>query len=387
VSIDPAEIFVISTLAYLLCFGALFSLVRSGLPGVRAVLAASALAVVSMASFAMALREGRPPTIQVILGSFGLLVALLCLYVGFCGLCDRAVSSRLLGVTSAVFTVVFFVSLAIWPATPARIVDYAVVHAVLLVVIIRVVWTRRRPDPMAYGRWFVVAALVLETVAQAGRVVVIATGIERPHAIGEALPWNTAFLALNACVPPALMLGFIIMGHARLMAEQALEADTDFLTGVLTARAWHRRLQALHATGAEPTIFFADLDRFKEVNDRHGHAAGDAVLRHAVATLQRVAGPGAVVGRVGGEELALAFVRTPAARVQEIGQDALALLRREPPGYEGETIPVTFSGGITCWRRGETLEQAMRRADAAMYRAKATGRALIVVADGDLLPS
>ena len=80
-------------------------------------------------------------------------------------------------------------------------------------------------------------------------------------------------------------------------------------------------------------------------------------------------------------------IGTPAARVQAIGHDALTLLRHEPPVYEGEDISISFSGGITCWRRGETLQQAMRRADAAMYRAKATGRALIVVADGDLLPS
>ena len=179
-SIAPAEIFCISALAYLLCLCALLSLVRSSLPGVRAVAAACGLAIVSMACFWTALRSERPPMLQVTLGSFGLLVALLCLYVGFCGLCGRPVSTRLLGGASAVFTVVFFVSLVARPTTSARIVDYAVVHAVLLLALVRVVWPRRRPDPMAYGRWFVIVTLLLEVAAQAGRIVVIGTGIERP---------------------------------------------------------------------------------------------------------------------------------------------------------------------------------------------------------------
>ncbi|WGL51509.1 GGDEF domain-containing protein [Nocardioides sp. BP30] len=383
-SLGPIDVFLIAAFFAVLCLGALMSLARAGLPGIRLAVAANALAFVSVSVLWAMLRWHWSMTPALLVGNGVIVAAVLLLYVALCRLSDRPVPVRLLAIGTPVAVLGYLAELLVWPSMTARIVLVSVAHVVLMTSLVRVVWPAAPSDRLGYGRWFSIVALLFEIALQSTRALVYATGLREVRDLGDPDPWNTAFLALNGLGLAALILGVVLVGNDRLVAERAREADTDFLTGVLTPRGWHRRLSALRSTGGgDLGILLLDLDHFKDVNDRHGHAAGDAVLRHFVDILRSVAGSGGVIGRLGGEEFAVTIPGSVPGRVQQVGQSTLCLLHHQPLAYEEASISLSFSGGLAHWRMDEPLEAALRRADTAMYEAKATGRALIVVADVD----
>ena len=121
-----------------------------------------------------------------------------------------------------------------------------------------------------------------------------------------------------------------------------------------------------------------DLDLFKSINDRFGHRAGDDVLRGIAAMMKRGLRGQDHVGRYGGEEFAILLPETPleAARdVLERTRQGIAELRFE---FSGTSVGITASVGVVALQTGESLEVALARADAALYRAKAAGRNRVV---------
>lgn len=169
---------------------------------------------------------------------------------------------------------------------------------------------------------------------------------------------------------------------AEVLAEQALElrARIDDLTGLLNRKELLDWLGPLVAKG-EPgiAVLWCDIDRFKEINDAHGHAAGDAVLR----TLgDRVRGclrtPDDIGARIGGDELMVVLVA-----VHDVGEAAtvaenLRCSAAEPIPWEGGAIQATLSIGVVLARPDEGVDALLARADDAMYRAKAGGRNQVV---------
>ena len=151
-------------------------------------------------------------------------------------------------------------------------------------------------------------------------------------------------------------------------------AEHDGLTGVLNRRALEARLDEA-ARNPPFAVLFLDLDHFKSINDRHGHASGDAVL---VAVVRRVAAElrGAdVLGRWGGEEL-VALLRGASPEAARITAERVRrVVEADPVHVEGTLVPVTVSVGLAASgalpREGADL---VRRADEALYRAKSGGR-------------
>ncbi len=164
-------------------------------------------------------------------------------------------------------------------------------------------------------------------------------------------------------------------------------ARTDALTGLLNRAAWHEEAGTLHRLvqrqAGALTLVMLDLDHFKRINDSHGHAAGDAVLREVGRLLRSELRTTDRVGRIGGEEFAIAMpfttAQAAASRIERLRERIAA----QPVAHGtqgGQRIAVTVSGGVAPWREGDrTLEAALRRADAALYRAKASGRNRVLV--------
>jgi diguanylate cyclase (GGDEF)-like protein len=150
-------------------------------------------------------------------------------------------------------------------------------------------------------------------------------------------------------------------------------SERDPLTGVANRRGWlagaKRRLR-FRGPGA---VILVDLDHFKTINDRFGHAVGDEVLRAAAAQLRAGAGADAWVGRIGGEEFALLVPGNPhegERRTRELRR----ALRRVPLCPDDEELVLRASYGVAPVAAPAQLGAALRAADAALYRAKAAGR-------------
>lgn len=171
------------------------------------------------------------------------------------------------------------------------------------------------------------------------------------------------------------------------LADAQHAADVDALTDLPNRRAFKRALEAMldqaNATASPLALAFCDIDHFKAVNDRFGHAAGDRVLRYVATVLRRDLSGTGMVGRFGGEEFVVAMPGLAigdAHRAIDTCRDALAS-RNLIAADEGATIgTVTFSAGLTAWAAGDDSAALLRRADEALYKAKDAGRNRIVLA-------
>lgn len=207
------------------------------------------------------------------------------------------------------------------------------------------------------------------------------------HDFGSSLFW----LSLNVS-----MLVFSLLFALLLLAATVLdmvdllrrERNQDPLTGLLNRRGFEEgarmRLQRLRQGGA--AVLFCDVDHFKQVNDRYGHAVGDDVLRHLGQLLRASVPPGDLLGRVGGEEFVALLSAMGQGRTVQVAQRIRRELQRLPLMVEGQPLRVSASFGVTRLQRGEDLQTAMQRADRLLYQAKALGRDCIVTDDGICSP-
>lgn len=170
-----------------------------------------------------------------------------------------------------------------------------------------------------------------------------------------------------------------VTGRRKLMEDLTQQAMTDPLTGAYNRRAFDAALPALLASvpaaGGLGCIAVFDLDHFKRINDRYGHAAGDVVLQHFAGFLRGSVREGDLIARVGGEEFAVVLggmapdqARLVCERIRKRLETSDIL------DASGSVIRATVSVGIAPLVPGQDAEQAMKTADAALYRAKNAGR-------------
>jgi diguanylate cyclase (GGDEF)-like protein len=164
-------------------------------------------------------------------------------------------------------------------------------------------------------------------------------------------------------------------------------AETDPLTGLANRRKSTQGLQLLLGLAErrnEPVcVAVLDLDRFKGINDRHGHAVGDAVLRRLGQTLKRGLRNEDVVGRWGGEEFVIGLYGANSHQASERLRTLMSEFCTEKFATpSGELTGLTFSAGVAQWpNHGADLNELYRAADGAMYRAKQSGRARVLAPD------
>lgn len=169
-----------------------------------------------------------------------------------------------------------------------------------------------------------------------------------------------------------------ILGRSLRLAQARtrnhIRAVTDGLTGLRRRELFDEDLR----DGDAVAVIVCDIDHFKAINDTHGHACGDAALRHFAAILG--SRPGGVAYRIGGEEFALLVPSSDASFPPALAESLRRALAATPFVHDGLSVPVTASFGVAVPRAGERGEEMLRRADAALYRAKNQGRNRVEIA-------
>jgi diguanylate cyclase len=232
-----------------------------------------------------------------------------------------------------------------------------------------------RGAPATVGAYGVVV-LAVAVVAVAGLVAGPGDVLQR---------WTVVTAGLGAVGAASRLL--LNLGELDTLADTHRQARTDDLTGLANRRGLLDRADAMLELGGPFALALVDLDRFKEVNDGLGHAAGDALLVATAARLRETAGRGAEVGRLGGDEFAL-LLPLPATAAGDAAREAAErwgaeLVEALRPAYAvgAGTVHVPGSTGLVVHAGGALAEgdpvalrsELVRRADAAMYGAKRRG--------------
>ncbi|MET7439956.1 GGDEF domain-containing protein [Streptomyces sp. NPDC005496] len=174
---------------------------------------------------------------------------------------------------------------------------------------------------------------------------------------------------LAALLPAAPALGWA--AHAWWLHTRLTTARRDPLTGLWTREAFTRRARRL-LRDPRAVVVLADVDHFKQINDTHGHTAGDLLLATVAARLAHGT-PGGVVGRLGGDEFAAVVIDRDGTAAERL--DVLARVLARPVDTAPEVHTTVSLGWVRATDHpGEDLSALLRRADEAMYAAKRSGR-------------
>lgn len=180
-----------------------------------------------------------------------------------------------------------------------------------------------------------------------------------------------------------------VTAQGRLAQELRNRAQTDLLTALPNRRHFFEvglaAVEAVRAaTPPEPflSVLLLDIDHFKSINDRFGHPVGDTVLRSLASQCRALLREGALMARIGGEEFAILLPDTKPDEAWEIGERLRAAVAAAPIETESGPVVVTMSmGGATLSPADAGLDALLKRADVALYAAKAGGRNRVIFAE------
>ncbi|WP_334178558.1 diguanylate cyclase [Pseudoxanthomonas sp.] len=259
-----------------------------------------------------------------------------------------------------------------WPADKAWFPDVAnalflLTNAIALITLV-VAWHRGQRHAT-----YVLIAWVPLLVLTMTRALRFSAGERAEPWLEYGLPWVLAFTA----VVLALGLADRMLTFRRERDRAQAHAERDGLTGVLNRGGIEHRLDwALIERQREHipvSLLFIDLDAFKQVNDRYGHALGDACLRAVARAVSEQFQYGDQLGRLGGEEFVLVLSGAGLVSATRIGEQVVARIRHECAVVEGIDVALTASLGVAQARDGDTVASLIARADHAMYAAKRAG--------------
>ncbi|MBG6290206.1 MULTISPECIES: sensor domain-containing diguanylate cyclase [Pseudomonas] len=205
----------------------------------------------------------------------------------------------------------------------------------------------------------------------------------RPRSMTQAQQAN--FRDLATLAEGYLQLRTLIQNNRDLRVEMDREqrkALLDPLTqlwnrgGLLTFQ--ERECRMARESHAQLGVLYADLDFFKSINDQHGHAAGDQVLCECARRLRAALRPDDLLVRQGGEEFVALLKVKDGEELQRVAERVRQLIGNEPVPLASGPLPVSLSIGCTLLVGEEAVDQALERADAALYSAKQAGRNRVV---------
>jgi diguanylate cyclase (GGDEF)-like protein len=234
------------------------------------------------------------------------------------------------------------------------------------------------------GRFNSVAIITI--IAAAASVLVTASAVSILNTYyGFSIRLNVAIaLVIGVTLVVAPLINWILVGIMlriyRIEMELRNLASYDALTGLLSRNAFlenaNRAISLSNRHQAAFAVLIIDLDNFKSINDLHGHAAGDAVLKLFAEVVNSVARRSDIVGRLGGEEFAMLLPSTNTDEAHEFCERLHEAIGKAVLNYENSVIRYTVSIGLTASSVGslDSIENLLAHADLALYQAKRDGR-------------
>ena len=374
--LDPATLLTVG-FATTLLVGTLFLLSWRQTPDARP-LALWGVAHVAgaLASGGFALRGRIPDVLSIGLANAVMLAAFGLIWSGVRAFEGRPVRLRLALAGAAAWSLLCTVP-AFYDTVGARIVFASVAAGLYCTAAAAELWSGRA-ERLA-SRHPATALLALHGVFYLLRIPATLLAPPQPGANPLSSPWVAILCFAGMLFSIASAFTFTGLVKERAEREQRIAARTDPLTGLANRRAFFEGARRILTGGRQVALLMFDLDRFKEVNDTYGHAVGDAVLVGFCATAAALLPPGALIGRIGGEEFACLLADAPSA-IALVQAERLrrAFARLRVP--ELPDLRLSVSVGIALSRDVRDLDDLMRRADAALYAAKGGGRDRIEVA-------
>ncbi len=261
----------------------------------------------------------------------------------------------------------------------ARVISVSIPGAILM---LWLAYTLTRHAEPGISRPVRITAVffLITAMALVLRLVDTLTNPGRP--VTDSTPQQFA-LMVYAFFPIFCSVGFLLMQAMRAATRLETLANVDDLTGTLNRRSFRtaasRTLAGCRRSGRDACLLLLDLDHFKQINDCYGHEAGDRVLREFCRVMRAQLRAEDLIARLGGEEFA---VLLPGASLEQAVIPAERIRRCTENlklQHEGHEVSVTVSIGISRWDgHTEEIEPLLREADRLMYRAKESGRNLII---------
>ena len=255
------------------------------------------------------------------------------------------------------------------PSLPWRILSINFAIGAMALLVVAELRPVRRNGP-AERALFILASLSAANLLLRPLVVF---GLDGPFvteaSLGQSLYWTSALLSHTVI---SLLMALTLLSAVALEVVNAFKSvsETDALSGLFNRRGFEQRAEALlqraRTINVPAALVLADLDHFKDVNDRFGHDVGDRVIADFAALLRRNEIAGSVVGRLGGEEFVVILPLTDIASARLFAEGIRVSF--------AAASSVTASFGVAEWLDGEDLRGLLRRADQALYAAKAAGR-------------
>ena len=245
-------------------------------------------------------------------------------------------------------------------------------------------------DTMRLRRpWVIALPALLAAAAFAFRAVRV---LVWPGTVATEMTTDSALNVVSAFSYMVIVLSFhaalIAMVLGRLIADLRHRSRHDGLTGLLNRRAIEESIEAQirrsQRSGEAFSVLMLDLDHFKSINDRFGHAVGDQALRHVAAVL--LAGVRDVddIARIGGEEFLALMPGATLEAATPVAERLREQLAAQPLHLDGNAIAVTVSIGVAQWSESaDDVSRLLVRADAALYQAKQQGRNRVVAASAE----
>jgi diguanylate cyclase (GGDEF)-like protein len=258
-----------------------------------------------------------------------------------------------------------------------------------------IVTYRERTRP---SEWAAATFIALFAATQAVSAwIAIGQGANHVEALFNAFMHFT-FLTVPAGYT-AMAMFIILMMASDISAKMKRIAVRDQLTGLLNRRGFNeygeRAFSSAQRNGTPLSVIMTDIDRFKYINDKFGHAAGDTALAHFATLVEEDRRKEDVIARVGGEEFALLLPGTDLRDAMALADQLCRKVGSTPMDLTSIGLPMTSSFGVAAIsEKDTTLDDMVRRADRALYRSKRAGRnqvdlessQLALASDGTLKP-